>query len=343
VTDTPDNACAGSTANSDFTLTEAYRLGRITFKDITSTNPLMMKCLDMAMNAAMSDISIVISGESGTGKNLFAQAIHNVSRRSEKPLISVNCSALPDTLLESELFGYKKGAFTGAESDRRGKFEIAHTGTLFLDEIGDLTHAAQAKMLRVVEYGQFERLGDEKTRKVDVRIIAATNKNLLVLVQKGEFRDDLLYRLMDLHIELPPLRDRREDVPLLARRFLREYNTKFGRGVAGFSEDVLHDFIAYNWPGNVRELKAVIKRALTLIKGTIITPADIELRAPAPDTPAKPDLDDADDDLSLNATIRKHIEKVLALTGANKSRTAQILGITRPTLDKKIRDLGIRL
>jgi transcriptional regulator with GAF, ATPase, and Fis domain len=218
---------------------------------------------------------VLIQGESGTGKELIANGIHHGSPRRSRPFIKVNCAALPETLLESELFGYERGAFTGAVARKEGRFELADGGTLFLDEIGDLSPATQAKLLRVLQEGEFERLGGTRTLRVDVRLVAATHTDLAALVQDRRFREDLFYRLNVITIRIPPLRDRREDIPLLAQHFLRRFAAKNAKGIAGFTDEALDLLETYAWPGNVRELENVIERAVVLTRSSMISPADL--------------------------------------------------------------------
>jgi two-component system response regulator HydG len=238
---------------------------------IIGTSPAMVRTLELVGQVAPSTATVLIQGESGTGKELIAGAIHHGSLRCDRSLIKVSCAALPETLLESELFGYEKGAFTGAVARKEGRFELADGGTLFLDEIGELTPAMQAKLLRVLQEGEFERLGGTHTIKVDVRLVAATNADLATLVREKRFREDLFYRLNVIRIPLPPLRERQEDISLLAHHFLRRFAAKNAKVIAGFTEEALDVLQTYAWPGNVRELENVVERAVVLTRSSLIT------------------------------------------------------------------------
>ena len=230
----------------------------------------MQATLQLALEVAVHDVPVLILGENGTGKNLLAQALHAASSRSDQPLLSVNCAAMPESLLESELFGHERGAFTGALKTRPGKFELASGGTLFLDEVGDLAEAAQAKILRVVEYGQFERVGGEETLQADVRLLTATNRDLPAAVAEGLFRQDLFYRLRGVQLRLPPLRERLADLDDLVEMFLAEAARKYGREVRSVSNDAMALLRGYGWPGNIRELKQVIISAILSASGDVL-------------------------------------------------------------------------
>ncbi len=233
--------------------------------DLIGTAPAFLETKAMIEKAASSDVTVLLLGETGVGKELFARAIHRTSRRAEREFVAVNCAAMPEELIESELFGAEKGAFTGAQQSRPGRFERAHGGTLFLDEVGELSPAAQAKLLRVLQEGEFERVGDTRTRKVDVRVIAATNVDLADAARNGRFRADLYYRLNIFPVVVPPLRERREDIPLLVNRFLDKYNARHGKRVPGLTGDALTALQAYDWPGNVRELENMIERGVIIV------------------------------------------------------------------------------
>ncbi|GIW47768.1 MAG: acetoacetate metabolism regulatory protein AtoC [Deltaproteobacteria bacterium] len=333
-------------------------------QEIIGKSPAMLKIYKTIGRIAEKDITVLITGESGTGKELIARAIHQNSRRKEERLVAVNITAIPKELLESELFGYEKGAFTGATIRKQGRFEEANRGTLLLDEIGDMPFELQTKLLRVLEEKRFYRLGSEKPVEVDVRVIASTNKNLEEEVALGRFRKDLYYRLNGITIEIPPLRERKEDIPLLVEYFIDRYGKEFGIGKRVISEEAKEILLEYNWPGNVRELENTIKRVLVLSSDSIIT-ADILLEA-APylkgKTPGKADsLDKLISSHLINlinsheegprgegiyGTIIKMVEKplietVLKLTRGNKKKAASLLGINRNTLSKKIEELGI--
>jgi DNA-binding NtrC family response regulator len=284
--------------------------------------------------------SVLIQGESGTGKELAANAIHYNSIRSEKPLMKINCSAIPDSLLESELFGYEKGAFTDAKNTKKGLFELADGGTVFLDEIGDMNPFLQSKILRVLENQTFMRVGGEREIKVDVRIIAATNKNLEVMVTEGLFRKDLYYRLKVMVVEMPPIRDRFEDILLLSNLFIEENNKEYNKNVKGFSEEAKKLMTQYSWPGNVRELKNVIERAMILNDQDYITPKHLpfELKHIGKDTyqNTEHELFEVTDDMSLEDMEKIHLFNVLKRLDWNKSKASKALGISRATLRSKI-------
>ncbi len=331
-------------------ITQIYRDRSITFASLIADDPAMRAVVELAKKAARSDASILIVGETGTGKNLVAQAIHNDSPRANEPFISANCAAFAETLLESELFGHERGAFTGADKQRKGVFEQANGGTLFLDEIGDLSLTAQAKILRAVEYKEFERLGGSQTLKTDIRMLFATNRDLRDAVKQGEFREDLYYRVSEFTIEVPPLRKRRGDIQALADRFLGEQRATFGFRVKGFTEAAQRALVGFDWPGNVRRLRAVIKRAAALADGDLVDVGDLDLSGvahtapttqsahPATATSAAPD---AIEDWNLATVERRHIEKVLAYAKGNKSEAARILDIARTTLDRKLASYGL--
>jgi DNA-binding NtrC family response regulator len=252
------------------------------FPEILGSSPALTASLDQLRKVAPTDATVLLEGESGTGKELFARAVHHLSERKSRAFFAINCAAIPETLLESELFGYEKGAFTGAVSSKRGKFEIADRGTLFLDEIGDLSPALQGKVLRVIELKQFERVGGTQTRTVDIRLVAATNKELKGLVAAGALRQDLYFRLSVFPIRVPPLRERREDIPLLARHFIEKFASEQKRGgPIELSPEAIEVLVHYPWPGNVRELENTIERALILGIGDRVRPEDLNLPQPA--------------------------------------------------------------
>ncbi|MHC5038394.1 MAG: sigma-54 interaction domain-containing protein [Planctomycetota bacterium] len=318
----------------DPSISETYRAIGFTFTHILTVDPAMKTCLAKARQAAASDVTVLLLGENGTGKNLIAQAIHNASPRSPGSFVSVNCSAFPETLLESELFGHERGAFTGAERTRKGRFELADGGTLFLDEIAEMSNAAQAKILRTVEYREFERVGGEETLQTNVRIVASTNRDILNLVKKGTFRTDLYYRLNEVTIEIPPLRDRKGDIPLLVEHFIRECNRKYRKSVKEVSPSAGDHLLEHDWPGNVRELRAAIKRGVACTQGEEITLEDLAFRVQLFPT----DLgSSAEEEWSLETMERRHIQRVLEVTQGNKKEACRLLGITRPTLDRKIK------
>ncbi|MCL1814902.1 MAG: sigma-54 dependent transcriptional regulator [Treponema sp.] len=290
---------------------------------------------DMISRAAPSKASILITGESGVGKELVADAIHELSPRKGKPLIKVHCAAIPDTLIESELFGHEKGAFTGAVSLRRGRFELANEGTLFLDEIGEVDQNIQIKLLRVLQERKFERVGGEETIETDVRIIAATNRDLKTETEKGAFREDLYFRLNVINIRVPPLRERKDDLPLFLSAFLEEFSRENGKQIEGFDEKARSAMYGYDWPGNVRELRNCVESAVVMAKGNTITEADL------PPT-IRTRSDEGWIRIPLGTTIDQSeqiiIRDTLSFFKGNKSKTAEVLGIGRKTLHRKLED-----
>jgi Nif-specific regulatory protein len=295
--------------------------------------------LDIALRAAQTDSSVLLLGESGVGKELFAEQIHLRSPRANAPLIRVNCAALPESLLESELFGHVKGAFTGATNDRRGRFELADGGTIFLDEIGDLPLSLQVKMMRVIQSKTFERVGGAEPVKSDVRIIAATNKDIEKEVEEGRFRADLYYRLNVLPIYIPPLRERREDIPLLADFFLKRFNREIKKQISGFSPEAMDLLLSFAWPGNVRELENAIERAVVTAQADLLTPEAFIL---AGHTQAREDQY-AGKQLkqAVNVFKRHFIRQTLEMNRWNQTRTAKLLGIQRTYLSRLVKELEI--
>jgi two-component system response regulator AtoC len=285
--------------------------------------------------------SVLIQGESGTGKELAANAIHYNSKRCDRPLMKINCSAIPDALLESELFGYEKGAFTDAKNTKKGLFELADRGTVFLDEIGDMKPFLQSKILRVLENQTFMRVGGEREIKVDVRIIAATNRNLEILVRDGFFRKDLYYRLKVMVVEMPPLRERVEDILLLSNLFVEENNKEHARNIRGFSEEGKKLLAQYHWPGNVRELKNVIERAMILTDQEVMGPKQLPFELRQSERHGQGDTDSGQfeitDEMSLEQTEKIQLSRVLKRLDWNKSRAAKALGVSRATLRAKIK------
>jgi transcriptional regulator with GAF, ATPase, and Fis domain len=288
---------------------------------------------------AGTDSSVLISGETGTGKELIARAIHDLSKRKDRPLIKVNCAALPAGLIESELFGHEKGAFTGAISRKIGRFELADGGTLFLDEIGDLPPGVQAKLLRVLQEHEFERVGGTQTIKVDVRLITATNRDLAKAVEENSFRTDLYYRLNVFPIHLPPLRERKEDIPLLTQYFINKYMTRMGKRIEKISQETMNRLIAYPWPGNIRELENIIERAVILSKGLILEIEDELLPSShLPDQKEKGSL-------TLEEVERDHIVKILEKARwviEGPKGAAKILNLHPNTLRSRMQKLGIK-
>jgi two-component system response regulator HydG len=294
---------------------------------------------DLTLQVAASEANILVLGESGTGKELIAGAIHCNSLRKERRFLSINCAALSETLLESQLFGHVRGAFTGAVASQKGLLEEANGGTLFMDEIGDMSLATQAKLLRVIQERDFIPVGATKAKSADIRFVAATNKNLEREVREGRFREDLFYRLNVINIPLPPLRDRMEDVEPLALHFVKKYSSRMKKKVTGVSPEALVLLCAYEWPGNIRELENVIERAVILARSEDITPKELPIWRKHLESVAKREVEV----VSLENMERDHIERTLANTGFHKSKSAEILGISRKTLDRKIIEYALTL
>jgi two-component system response regulator HydG len=318
---------------------QAERLGeRFDFSALVGESPPMRRLKETMALVAPSQATVLISGESGTGKEVVAQILHQSSPRAQGPLIKVNCAALPENLLESELFGHEKGAFTGATSRREGRLAAADRGTLFLDEIGEMTPALQAKLLRALQEGEYSPVGSDKTYHADVRVIAATNRDLAAAVSEGAFREDLYYRLNVVNLSMPPLRERGEDVLLLAELFLRRFTQENQRELKGFSPQARTHLMAYAWPGNVRELINAVERAVILAGGQVIEPGDLLLGDKVPESAVEGSLHPG---LTIREAERMLIEKTLAATEGNRTRAAQMLGITRKTLQNKIKEYGL--
>ena len=301
---------------------------------IIGNAPTLRRVLDTALQAAPSTATVLLMGESGTGKELFAHAIHQQSPRAEKPLVTVNCSALPESVIEAELFGAEKGAFTGAHVQRDGRFTRANGGTIFLDEIGELSPQIQVKILRVLQSGDYERVGGQQTLFTDCRVIAATNRDLPAAVQRGDFREDLFYRLNVIPIIVPPLRARRDDIPLLADYFVRHYAGQNGKPIEGIAPSALQKMVDYSWPGNVRELQNTIERAVVLAKKQVLDEADLpeaicsQVRdAEGLSIPIGTPLDEIE---------RRAIQETLRFTDGDKKRAAQLLGIATRTIYRKL-------
>jgi two-component system response regulator AtoC len=305
------------------------------FRDLISKSPAMQAVFDLARTAARSNSTILVLGESGTGKELLARAVHAESPRSQAPFVTMSCAALTETLLESELFGHEKGAFTGAAARRKGKFEMAQGGTLFLDEIGDISPKLQLDLLRVLEDRKFFRVGGNESVVVDVRIIAATNRDLPKAVADGSFREDLFYRLNVIPVHLPPLRERLEDLPLLVEHILEQLGAEMNRRIDGVSTDAMAALMAHHWPGNVRELRNILERAAVVAAGQIVEASDLGLRRPSGVSPEGGLA-------SLDEVEKQHIGHVLAETGGNISQAARTLGIDRATLYNKMRKYQLR-
>jgi two-component system, NtrC family, response regulator AtoC len=312
--------------------------------DIVGESPEIRDVLSMIGRVAASESPVLIHGESGTGKELVARAIHQHSKRAGRPFVSINCGALPDTLLETELFGHKKGAFTGAVAARAGLFEAADAGTLFLDEIGEMSAAMQVRLLRALDSGEIRRVGEERAFHVNVRVVAATNKDLSLEATEGRFRWDLFYRVSTVIVPVPPLRQRRADIPLLVQHFIAPF-VRAGKSLR-FAPDALALLQTYNWPGNIRELRNLIERLLILHEGEEISlamlPREFTRSLPAAAAEAPSEAESSGDDLPSLAEIeRRHVERVLQATGWNKARAARVLEVDIKTLNKKIRDFGI--
>lgn len=312
---------------------------------LVGSSPVMLEVYKLIARVSAGKSTVLIEGESGTGKELVARAIHSNSPRHDRPFVPVNCAALPDTLLESELFGHEKGAFTGAVASKKGFFEIAHEGTLFLDEIGDIGLALQVKLLRAIQEQEVRRLGGTSSMKVDVRIIAATNRDLAQLVKEGKFRGDLFYRLNVVRIVLPPLRDRPEDIPMLAHHFLQKVSSAGAQPIRGFVPETMGLLQRYPWPGNVRELENAIERAVSLAHGPLILPEDLpeSIRdfKPLSEIQAGPASPEAL--VTLDEMEKRYLVRVLRETGGNKVRAAKILGIDRRTLYRMAERFGLEL
>jgi DNA-binding NtrC family response regulator len=308
------------------------------FASIIGRSAEMKQVFEMVRQVAPSRSSVLITGESGSGKEMIAEALHYNSPRKDKSFIKLHCAALTESLLESELFGHEKGAFTGAIARKRGRFELAHLGTLFLDEIGEINQNVQIKLLRVLEEKKFERVGGEETIEVDVRLIAATNRDLKEAITRGVFREDLYYRLNVVNIHIPPLRERKEDIPLLVAAFLKEFSQENAKPIEGIDPKARLALYNYSWPGNVRQLRNSVESAVVLCKGATITLEDLP-----PNIRGESGVDSLRLPLgtSLTDVEKEVIRSTLAREGGNKSRTAEILGIGRKTLHRKIEEYGL--
>ncbi len=311
---------------------------RYQFHLLIGKSPSMQKVYDLIARISDTSANVLISGESGTGKELVAKAIHYNGSTKDSPFVAVNCAAIPETLLESELFGYKKGAFTDAKSDKKGLVFEAHGGTLFLDEITELPYTLQAKLLRVIEERKVRPLGDTNSYPINVRITSATNRDIKSLVKAGQLREDLYYRLKVIDVELPPLRDRKEDIPLLVKHFLDKFNIELRKRISGISEDALKVLLNYSWPGNVRELENVIQRAVTLAQHEVILPED--LPPSSMEESAEDSFEKAlREGYTLDKLEKEYIRRILIKLGGNKSRASEILGLDRKTLRRKLEEM----
>jgi DNA-binding NtrC family response regulator len=295
----------------------------------------MKSIIDRLERVAPSDANVLITGEHGTGKDVIARWIHAASHRANRPLITVNAGGIAETLFESELFGHVKGAFTDAKTDRVGSFELADGGTLFLDEIANVAPKQQAKLLRVLESGELQRVGSSRIRHVDVRVLSATNADLATEVSEGRFREDLLYRLNTVEIRLPPLRERRDDIPQLAGHFLTEQAARYGKAVIELAPAAMRALLEHPWPGNVRELRHAVERAVLMAKGPTVTEEDLGLNTPRSGTATSLD------DLTLEEAERTLIQRALARHAGNVSRAAEALGVSRSALYRRLQHFGL--
>jgi len=316
-------------------------------REVIAESAAMVEVLNFVRRVAASEATtILLDGENGTGKDLIAKTLHYQSPRQAEPFIAINCAAIPETLLESELFGYEKGAFTDARAQKRGIFELADKGTLFLDEIGEIPLMLQAKLLRVLEEQSFRRLGGLKDIQLDLRVVAATNKNLREAVKEGAFRQDLYFRLNVIQITIPPLRERTDDILPLSRFFLEHYNRKFKRNIEGVSDSAARLLLSHDWPGNVRELRNAIERAMILEDSALITPPSLPITISHPDTngsfPASAALPAPTDGLSLEDNERSLLARALEKTSGNQTQAARLLRITRDTLRYKMKKFNLR-
>lgn len=325
-------------------------LSRLKVEDLTTSNAAMARCLQLGLLAAKSDVPVVLLGETGTGKTLLAHAIHNSSARAQGPFIAFNASAMSDTLLESQLFGHEKGAFTGAQQSVKGKFELADGGTLFLDEISEMSPLAQVKILRVLEYGEFERLGSERMLKSNARILCASNCSLRERVRQGKFREDLYQRLNGLTLLIPPLRERLEELPALIAAELKIAAAKEDKNITAIHPEAMEKLIHHEWRGNLRELNHTIRTMTLFCDGGVILPQHVifppdlgpdrshpETRKPSADS-SDAGLKENNIDLSLAGAVRRHVHFVYAQTNHNQRRTAKLLGISRATLARHLRN-----
>lgn len=314
---------------------------RYQFDNIIGRSPIMQEIFATIMRVAPTRATVLLAGESGVGKDLIARAIHFHSPRRDKPFVKINCTALPENLMESELFGYEKGAFTGAQVTKPGKFEYADTGTVFLDEIGDVPPSIQVKLLRVLQEREIERLGSNKTRQIDVRVIAATNVDLRMALENGTFREDLYYRLNVLPMNIPPLRDRKEDIPFLAQHFVEKVARDMGAAPRQISEAALQKLLAYTWPGNVRELENVMERSLVLSSGATLEAADVKIDTSRAQKNAQLDNTFLPEGVNLDEYEQMIIREALKRADGNKSQAARLLGITRNALRYRLSQMGL--
>jgi len=312
-------------------------------QNIIGNSAAMSRLLQTVAQVAPSEATVLISGESGTGKELIAGAIHFNSQRKQGPFVKINCAAVTETLLESEFFGHEKGSFTGADRRKEGRFLQAHGGSIFLDEVSEMSPSMQVKLLRVLQEKEITRVGGEKVIPVDVRVISATNQSLLYMIKKRTFREDLYYRLNVVRLEIPPLRGRREDIPLLAQRFLKEFITKNRKEIKGFTSQAMDFLVRYDWPGNVRELMNAIERSVVLARSEYLDAEDLSVIRDSSQmiSDSLPGVDDVGKDVPLDQVEKATILRTLESAGGNKSEAARRLGITRKTLHKKLKKYGM--
>jgi len=310
-------------------------------ENIVGQSPVMMQIFDIVQQVAPTRATVLIAGETGTGKELIAHALHNLSPRKNGPFVAVHAAALSSTLLESELFGHEKGAFTGAVERRVGRFELADGGTIFLDEVGEIEPAMQVKILRVLEERAFERVGGSKTINVDVRLVAATNRDLKKLVSEGKFRDDLFYRLSVVTVDLPPLRERREDIPILISAFIRQCSTDNGKPVREITQEAINTLMAYDWPGNVRELRNTIEQMVVLSRGERLTLRDVPAAIRAGADLTKISVVRPGVTMTVEEAERQLIVQALKETGGNRTTAANRIGMSRRTLHRKLKKYGL--
>jgi DNA-binding NtrC family response regulator len=313
---------------------------RYEFDNIIGRSPAMQEIFAAIERVGPTRATVLLTGESGVGKDLIARAIHFHSPRKDRPLVKINCTAIPENLMESELFGYEKGAFTGAQTNKPGKFEQADTGTVFLDEIGDVPAVIQVKLLRVLQERELERLGSNVTRHIDVRLVAATNQDLRAALEQGTFREDLYYRLNVVPLNIPPLRERKQDIPFLANHFLQKLGPDTGCRVEGITDAAMEKLVAYHWPGNVRELENVIERSLVMATGTELDGADIKLES-APRPRGQGESHFLPEGLSLDQYEQDIIKEALRRADGNKSQAARLLGLTRNALRYRLTQMGM--
>jgi DNA-binding NtrC family response regulator len=313
---------------------------RYEFDNIIGRSPAMQEIFDTVERVAPTRATVLLAGESGVGKDLVARAIHFHSPRRDKPLVKINCTAIPENLMESELFGYEKGAFTGANTTKPGKFEQADTGTVFLDEIGDVPGPIQVKLLRVLQEREFERLGSNVTRHIDVRVVAATNQDLRAALEQGTFREDLYYRLNVVPLNIPALRERKQDIPFLVNHFIKKLAPDAGCSVESVTDTAMEKLVSYHWPGNVRELENVIERSLVMAHGTSLDASDIKLES-APRVKPKDESHFLPEGLTLDQYEQDIIREALRRADGNKSQAARLLGLTRNALRYRLTQMGL--